>query len=328
MEDLLNRLLKIPWITLVISLIISAVFFYFMKQNSRMETDLDKYMPQDHPAFVYSDKAEDWFGINDGIIVAIENQNGIYNSETLDTLKQLTKKLQKLDEIEKADVTSLYTADNIIGDEEGMDVKRFFKRIPKSEERLNELQQNVKNNEMVYGRLVSTNEKVTVIIAEIKDDVFSQEFYNEILELTASFETKNIKVHVAGRPIVEGTMALLGPADMKNMVPIVLIVITLVLFIMLRSIKSTILTMLVVFFSTLWAFGAMALLNIPIYAVSTMIPVMLIAIGVADGVHLYSHLQLFLRKNPEATKKEASADMIKNMWKPELKMLTVLPIVS
>ncbi|MBT3210241.1 MAG: RND family transporter [Bacteroidetes bacterium] len=316
MEDLLNRLLKIPWITLVITLIISAVFFYFMKQNSRMETDLDKYMPQDHPAFVYSDKAEDWFGINDGIIVAIENQNGIYNSETLDTLKQLTKKLQKLDEIEKADVTSLYTADNIIGDEEGMDVKRFFKRIPKSEERLNELQQNVKNNEMVYGRLVSTNEKVTVIIAEIKDDVFSQEFYNEILELTASFETKNIKVHVAGRPIVEGTMALLGPADMKNMVPIVLIVITLVLFIMLRSIKSTILTMLVVFFSTLWAFGAMALLNIPIYAVSTMIPVMLIAIGVADGVHLYSHLQLFLRKNPEATKKEASADMIKNMWKP------------
>jgi len=74
--------------------------------------------------------------------------------------------------------------------------------------------------------------------------------------------------------------------------------------------------MLVVFFSVLWAFGMMALVNIPIYAVSTMIPVMLIAIGVADGIHLYSHLQLFLRKNPDASKKEASIDMIKNMWKP------------
>ncbi len=316
MEKLLIKLLKAPWVILALTIVISAGFFYFMSQNSKMETDLDKYMPQNHPAFVYSNQAEEWFGINDGIIVALENKNGIYNTATLDTLKKLTKRLQKMDEIEKEDVTSLYTADNIIGTEDGMDVKAFFKKVPKSEEKLNKLQANVKNNEMVYGRLVSEDETVTVIIAEIRGDVFTQEFYNEILETVAEYQTDDIIVHVAGRPIVEGTMALLGPADMKKMVPIVLLVITLVLFVMLRSIKSTVLTMAVVFFSTLWAFGLMALLNVPIYAVSTMIPVMLIAIGVADGVHLYSHLQLFLRKNPKATKYEGASDMIKNMWKP------------
>ncbi len=316
MENILKKLLKVPWITLAVTIITSALFFMVMKENSRIETDLDKYMPQDHPAFVYSDMAEEWFGINDGIIVAIENSNGIFNTATLDTLKQLTRRLQKMPQIEKEDVTSLYTADNILGTEDGMDVKSFYKRVPKTEEKLNELKENVENNEMVFGRLVSTDETVTVIIAEIKDDVFSQEFYEEILELAASFQTDDIKIHVAGRPIVEGTMALLGPADMKKMVPIVLLVITLVLFIMLRSVKSTLLTMAVVFFSVLWAFGLMAAVNIPIYAVSTMIPVMLIAIGVADGIHLYSHLQLFLRKNPDASKKEASIDMLQNMWKP------------
>ena len=316
MEKLLKKLLSVPWIIVAVTIIISAILFMQMKENSRMETDLDEYMPQDHPAFVYSDQAEEWFGINDGIIVAIENQKGIFNTATLDTLKQLTKRLQKMDEIEKADVTSLFTADNIIGTEDDMDVKAFYKRVPKSEEKLNELKRNVENNEMTFGRLVSFDETVTVIIAEIKDDVFTQEFYEEILELTASFQTENIKIHVAGRPIVEGTMTLLGPADMKKMVPIVLLVITIVLFFMLRSVKSTILTMMVVFFSVLWVFGLMALINVPIYAVSTMIPVMLIAIGVADGIHLYSHLQLFLRKNPDATKKEATVDMIQNMWKP------------
>ncbi|MDA3952724.1 MAG: efflux RND transporter permease subunit [Bacteroidales bacterium] len=240
----------------------------------------------------------------------------MFNSATLDTLKQLTRRLQKMDEIEKADVTSLYTADNIIGTEDGMDVKAFYKRIPKSEEKLNELKHNVENNEMTFGRLVSYDQTVTVIIAEIRDDVFTQEFYEEILALADSYQTDDIKIHVAGRPIVEGTMALLGPADMMKMVPIVLLVITLVLFLMLRSVKSTLLTMAVVFFSTVWAFGLMAAVDIPIYAVSTMIPVMLIAIGVADGIHLYSHLQLFLRKNPDATKKEATLDMLQNMWKP------------
>lgn len=316
MEKILKKILNVPWIVIAVTIIISTLLFVQMKRNSRMETDLDKYMPQDHPAFVYSDQAEEWFGINDGIIVAIENKNGIFNTATLDTLKQLTKRLQKMDEIEKADVTSLYTADNIVGTEDGMDVKAFYKRIPKSEEKLDELKRNVENNEMTFGRLVSFDETVSVIIAEIKDDVFTQEFYGEILALADSYETEDIKIHVAGRPIVEGTMALLGPADMTKMVPIVLLVITLVLFLMLRSVKSTLLSMAVVFFSTVWAFGLMAVLGIPIYAVSTMIPVMLIAIGVADGIHLFSHLQLFQRKNPDADKKEATIDMLKNMWKP------------
>ncbi|MBK7104761.1 MAG: MMPL family transporter [Ignavibacteriae bacterium] len=316
MNKLLIKLLNFPYLILAVTLLLSAVFFSKMIENSRMETDLDEYMPQDHPAFVYSDKAEEWFNIKDGIIVAVENKNGVYNKETLQIIKNLTKKFQKMPQIEKEDVTSLYTADNIVGTEDGMDVKAFFTKVPESENEFNELQEKVKSNDMVYGRLVSEDETVSIIIAAINDDVFTQEFYEEILDVAKQAETENVKLHVAGRPIVEGTMALLGPADMKKMVPIVLIVIILVLYITMRSVRSTTLTMLVVLFSTLWAFGLMALVNIPIYAVSTMIPVMLIAIGVADGIHLYSHLQLFVYKNPNATKKEAVSDMLIKMWKP------------
>jgi len=316
MEKLLNKLLNYKWIIMIIILAISALFIFEMKQNTRMETDLDKYMPQEHPAFVFSNQAEDWFGINDGIIIAIQNKDGIYNSETLDTLKQLTKRFQKFDEINKDEVTSLYTADNIVGSEDGMDVKPFFKRVPKTEEKLKQLQSNVRNNEMIFGRLVSDNEQVTVIVAEIEDDVFTQDFYNKILKTAKASETKDIKIHVAGRPIVEGTMALLGPADMKKMVPIVILVIFIVLFVTLRSIKGTLITLGVVFLSTIWAFGLMATVGIPIYAVSTMIPVMLIAIGVADGIHLYSHLQTYLNHNPKSSKKDIVKDMIKHMWKP------------
>jgi len=100
------------------------------------------------------------------------------------------------------------------------------------------------------------------------------------------------------------------------MIPIVIIVIVLVLFFTLRSVKGTFITMGVVFLSTIWAFGLMATVGIPIYAVSTMIPVMLIAIGVADGIHLYSHLHTFVDHNPTASKLDATKDMIKHMWKP------------
>ncbi|NQV36673.1 MAG: MMPL family transporter, partial [Candidatus Marinimicrobia bacterium] len=264
---------------------------------------------------IYSDQAVEWFDIKDGIIIAIENPAGVYNEGTLAKVKQITKDLQKMEEIEKSDVTSLYTADNIVGTEDGMDVKAFYKRIPKTEEKLTSLQNSVRDNDMVFGRLVSENETVTVIIARIGDDVFSQDFYQRILALGDSYEGPET-IHIAGRPIVEGTMALLGPADMKKMIPLVISIIILILLVLLRSFKNMILTMGVVFISTIWAFGLMAYTGIPIYAVSTMIPVMLIAIGVADGVHLFSHIDLFLVNNPSATKKEAVINMVSEMWKP------------
>jgi predicted RND superfamily exporter protein len=308
-------MLKKPIIVLLVILIISIAFFSVMKKNTRMETDLDEYMPQDHPAFVYSDEMEEIFDIKDGIIIAIENENNIYNPETLQKIKDLTKELGKMKEIEKSDVTSLYTADNIIGTEFGLDVKAFYKQVPKSKDKLTELQKNVRSNDMIYKRLVSEDETVSVIIAQIEDDVFTQKFYNDILKLVKSYEGPE-KLYVAGSPIVEGTMALLGPKDMKKMVPIVILVIIVVLLLIMKSLKNSIFTLLVVLFSVVWAFGLMALFKIPVYAVSVMIPVMLIAIGVADGIHLYSHLDLFLQNNPNATKKEAVKDMLKGMWKP------------
>ena len=315
MEQIFLKAVNRPWIVILISVVISAAFMVAIRSKARMETDLDKYMPQDHPAFVYSDQAEDWFDIKDGIIIAIENQTGIYNTGTLQKVKDLTRALGKFKEIDKNDITSLYTAENIVGTEEGLEVKAFFKKVPKIETKLENLQKAVFSNEMIYGRLVSTDEKVTVIVAEIGDDVFTQDFYRRILELAELYEGPE-NIHVAGRPIVEGTMAYLGPRDMKRMVPIVILVIVLVLWVVLRSVKSTVFTLLVVLFSTIWTFGLMAALGIPVYAVSTMIPVMLIAIGVADGIHLYSHLHLFMMQHPAAGKKEAVLDMLAGMWKP------------
>ena len=71
-----------------------------------------------------------------------------------------------------------------------------YKRVPKAEEELQELRKSVRENEMVYGRFISTNEQVAVIIAEIGDDVFSQEFYNNILKTVKQSETDDITIHV------------------------------------------------------------------------------------------------------------------------------------
>ncbi len=315
MEEKIKKLLKFSIIIIVLVLVMTIVFAIIAKKHSRLETNLDKYMPQEHPAFKYSNAAEKWFNIKDAVMIAVYNKDGIFNHTTLKKIKSITKELGKMKEIGKEDITSLYTADNIVGTEEGLDVKKFYKRVPKTKEKLDDLKNKVMSNDMVYGKIVSKNLKVAIIVARIDKDVFSQDFYKRIIKLGKKYEGPE-KIYIAGRPIVEGTLAYLMPKDMKKMVPIVIILITLVLWFLLKSFKNTVTTLIVVLISTVWTFGLMAALRIPIYAVSTMIPVMLIAIGVAYGVHLYSHLELYIKENPGISKRDAISNMIKEMWKP------------
>ena len=306
----------LSWAIMIAVVVLTVFFLRSMRQNARMETNLDEYMPKTHPAFVYSDQAEEWFNIKDGILIAIENKNGIYNSQTLQKIKEISLDLIDMEEFEETDVMSLYTADNIVGSEYGMDVKAFYSRVPKTDDKLEEMRQNVQTNDMVYGRLVSTDGTTALVVAGMNSGTFTQEFYNQIIEFAKAFEGEGDIIYIAGRPIVEGTMGLLGPADMKRMVPIVVVVIGLVLFLLLRSVRATTATLFSVFISTVWAFGMMAVLKIPIYSVSTMIPVMLIAIGVAYGIYYYNHLNRYYYDNPETSRESAVKYAVKILFAP------------
>ena len=104
---------------------------------------------EDHPAFEKSDHYEEFFGINDAVVVAVENEKGIFNQDTLKQIVEITHKIGSLEEINQKDVRSLATADNIEGSVMGIEVNPFFTGIPDTEEKLNRLKQKVNNNKMV-----------------------------------------------------------------------------------------------------------------------------------------------------------------------------------
>ena len=294
----LKKMKPVGWAIVIITLALSAFFMNSMRKNARMETNLDEYMPKTHPAFMYSDQAEEWFNIKDGILIAIENKKGIYNPETLQAIKDISQGLTNFPVFDESDIMSLYTADNIIGSEDGMDVKSFYERVPSSGEKLEEIRNNVRTNDMVFGRMVSEDETVALVVAGMKSGTFTAELHDSIVDYVRQYENADNRVYIAGRPIVEGTLAMLAPADMKRMVPIVILVIGIVLYLLMKSFRATLATLLTVFVSTVWAFGLMSVTGVPVYSVSTMIPVMLIAIGVAYGIYFYNHLNRYYQEHP------------------------------
>ena len=317
MKKVTNFVLNNSKLVLLLLVLATVASLYSIKTNFALETNLDTYMPKSHPAFIYSDKAEEMFDIRDAIMIAIEDEKGIYNESTFKKIKALTKEVQALEVVEdKDDVLSLYTADNIKGDAGGLEIEAFFKKIPKTQERFDEIRVGVESNEMVHKRIVSEDGKATLVFTKIKDNSFTEELYNQILQIADKYEGDGVNIYVAGQPIVEGTMAILMPQDMKKMFPIVLLLILVVLFLVLRSVQATIISMVVVLFSSIWTFGLMLAVGIPIYAPSSLIPVMLIAIGVADAIHMFSHLQFQIKNHSDWSKKKLIENMTSEMFMP------------
>ena len=315
MKVIFARMSRAPVLTLLVIAAITAVFGVAAIRGFRVETDLNEYMPGDHPAFVYAREAEEWFNITDGVLVGISRADGIYHPETLEKISQIGHALGELAGVDAADVMSLATADNISADDWGLVVEPFISSAPRARRELDELAAAVRANPMIFGRLVSEDETSALVIARPSGDGFSDALYAEILEIARRFEGPE-EIHVAGRPIVEGALAELGPADMARMGPIVLAAIAVVLLLVLRSVRNTILSLSVVAFSVIWTFGLMAMLGIPVYAVSTMIPVMLVAIGVAYSIHVFNSASVYLEEHPTVTARHLADHAIETITRP------------
>ncbi len=314
---LIQKIAHKPIILLLVIIGITALFIGAIASNASLETDLNEYMPASHPAFAFSDHAEELFNIEDSILIAIEHPSSLFNEGTLEKIKNITLELPQIfPEIEEGGVTSLYTADNITGSDWGLEVDSFYADgVPSSAAELEEFRQKVLSNEMVYGRNVSQDMTSTLIIAEIDPDSDSTDLQKRLIAYAKTKEGPET-LYVAGRPIVEGALAELGPADMVRMFPLVMIVMIIMLLLLLRSVRDTIINMIIVLLGTVVAFGTMALFKVPVYAVDTMIPVMLIAIGVAYGIHMHNAIHQAVQANPKIEKQILVHLVLKSMIRP------------
>ncbi len=306
-----------PFVVLAAAVLATICAGFVILSRMRMVTNLDEYMPKEHPAFVYSDEAEERFMIRDAILIAVEHPDSVFNPDTLGKIIRIEEDLLAFDEIEADDIRSLHAAENILGTEDGLDVRAFYVEAPADQASCDGIREEVRANEMVRGRLVSSDEKTALILVDLADGAFSRDLYDRVLALASSHEGPEA-LHVAGRPIVEGTMAILGPRDMARMGPLVIVVIAVALIIVLKSPLRAIIALAVVLFSTIWTFALMTGLGVPVYTVTIMIPVMLIAIGVAYGIHLYNQIDYFAGERPDAGRKEIAANVIDVIWNPVL----------
>jgi len=210
-------------------------------------------------------------------------------------LEMLQLKLSPL-----SDVISLAEVDNITSSEWGLHIELPMEKVPQTEDELAKLEATVFGNEMFINGLVSQDSSGTVILAELAfyyDDHLEMAYQVfEKLEALAKPYKGPEDIRLAGVPMVNVYTSNYMGGDMAKLTPIVILLVMLVMYLSFRMLKGVFIPISVVLVALVWTLGVMGLVGRPITLVVSFMPVMLIAIGIADGIHLITEYKILYAK--------------------------------
>jgi predicted RND superfamily exporter protein len=190
------------------------------------------------------------------------------------------------------EVTSLANTDNILGTSGELDVSPIYEGIPNTPGELTAMQHKVRDNELFKDILISPDGRRTSIIIELAvsdDDTDAQYLiYERVKKILEEKIPGDEKHYIGGLPVTTAAMAKTMQADTARLLPAVFIIVVLCLWVTFRMLKGVVVPLLVVVLSLVITLALKVLLHVPINIVTTALPIFIISIGVADGIHIFS----------------------------------------
>ncbi len=281
-----------PWWTL---LILTLATFVLMSRmgNLRVETDIGAALPKDLPVKRLYDMVGEKFPSKDVIFIALEARDRVFTPDVVQITDQFTDRLARVQGV--YDVISPTNVSVIQGTEEGIEVVPALQADPRDPQVLETLKQRLLASDFV-GNLVSKDEKAFGLLVLLKKTAVNKKVAAEILSLTDSLRSAtSLQVYATGRPVLEYLLAKGLGRDVHVFFTLVILVVIAILALSFRSFRGVLLPFTVVIVSVLWTFGFMAWVGIPFSHSTEFLPVLLISIGIADGIHIL-HMYYHLRK--------------------------------
>ena len=298
---------------------ILAITLFFALQIIRLNFDNNnfRFIPKNDPSRISAKKIADIFGEDVPILIGIERRfSTIIDKEFLDEVKQLDEKLKEI-ELVKNTVLITNTTHIDIGEEGIVSELLIPPDFSGTEEEIKAIKHKLRSWDMYERSLVSEDLHATQILVFLNitnEESGSTETIaacRKIMKLTDSWNFPDSKIYLTGTPIFNEIVNEATAHDLSFLVPLVIIVVLGVLFLSFRRFTGVFLPLLTVICSVIWALGAMALFNVPLSILSTILPIILIAVGSAYGIHVINHYYDEVVQDDSISKEEHKEQVIK-----------------
>jgi predicted RND superfamily exporter protein len=290
----MDKFFKRPWV--IVGVIVAiTVFFALQLPGIKLDNNVASFLPNNHPAKIISKHFEEEYGDSIIIMVGLERPYGtVFDAKLLRQVREFSGALEFMPLVKS--VNSIMSTQYITSDNESIIITDLvaedFSGTP---EEIAELRRRINSWDMYQGSLVSDDLSSTQIMVRLNatvDHAGDPEIVALLMEIQGLAKERFAglaEVYVAGESMVSATLTTSMLADMGLLIPLVIVTLLGILILSFRHFTYVTLPLLTVVVSAIVSVGSMPLLGVHLSVIVVIMPVILIGVGSAYGIHLISH---------------------------------------
>jgi predicted RND superfamily exporter protein len=316
-RELFRLITRYPRLLLILSLLLIIGLAAGLSQLVK-DTSVKAFIPPDHPSLAADAMVDDVFGISDSLAIALvfDEPDAVFTPGALALIDEVTEALSRMPNVRRERVSSIASESSIRGEDGSVLVEPYVASRDMDTAAARDSLQRWRAMPPHQDSLVSADGSAAVIMAELEDSALASDSYEAALAMAQGFTAPGVELHVAGPGAVSGFLSTYIDRDARKLQPLVFVLVLGFIFLAFRRASSLPGPLLVVIGAAGGAIGLMAWLGIPYYAITNALPVIIVAVSVADSIHILSAYYQARARDPQAEPRELVVTAMTAMARP------------
>jgi len=276
-----------------ITLIIIAGFTLFFTYQYFQQTHnnhIEIFFEDDDPLYMAYEKFQESYGNEEYGIIALKS-NDLFSNKSFAVIRALTKTLENINGIDR--VLSLSNVEEFYGEDDTVELRKIIPNGELTADQIQYVKHRTFENKFVREHLISESGTMTALHVEL-EKLGEKEKRNAVLAMKNAAEQiagSQFAIHCSGSSLVEVEMNRLSERDFNLFVPAIIVLIMVFILILFRRITLAILCQVNLVVILLWGVGFFVFCGEKFNITTNAMGAILLAIAIADSVHILSHLK-------------------------------------
>ncbi len=276
--------------------------------------DLQALIPSDDPELIRMEALEEEFGGLDIILISYHTEN-VFSATALKLIDDLTNDLEVLPQVDH--LISLTNYESIFSEDETMTVDTFIRELPSNQRESDSLVVAAASDPLLGRLLVSKDNSYTAFLVFTNADADEVTIVDILRATVEPYQQAGHDLQLGGMPVIRTHISEDIGKDTRTFIPAGMVLIAFLLYFSFRSRRGMALPLLVVILSILGTLGLMAWFGLMLSVISSIMPIMLIAIASAYGIHIITRYFEDCRSmDDDSDSKAVIASVVEHMLRP------------
>jgi len=288
-EDLpvVNRMFRIivahPWAVIACTAIVTIALGFGMRHLAKDDSS-DKMLPDNDPILRYTRAMEQVFASDEFLVVAVESPDP-FSQATVAKLVRLTAGFATVPDVRE--VISPTSTKNVTGFAGEISSVPLIdeRRPPSTPEELDAYRKAITGKRLFRGILISEDGRSFGFVLRLAMNPDKKAVVAAVQKIVDGAQGPE-RIVVSGSPAINIQVGKYMARDMARYFPLVILLILATLWLNFRSVRGVLLPFAGILIPVVWLLGLQGWLGVPISVIGTMIPTLVIAVGVSYGVHV------------------------------------------